>query len=123
MCVQMCALVGKSIPFDYRIVALLFITMKYRSRMEIVAVILQSAMKGATKTKLMYGAYLSYAQLKEYLAFVQERDLVAYEEGLQLYRLTPKGLHFLNVYDEVRDFVSLEGGKKATAMATTSPDF
>ena len=97
--------------------------MKYRSRMEIIAVILQAAMKGATKTKLMYGAYLSYAQLKEYLTFVQERDLVTYEEGLQLYRLTPKGLHFLNVYEEVRDFVSLEGGKKSTVMPTTTSEF
>ena len=91
--------------------------------MEIIAVILQAAMKGATKTKLMYGAYLSYAQLKEYLTFVQERDLVTYEEGLQLYRLTPKGLHFLNVYEEVRDFVSLEGGKKSTVIPTTTSDF
>ncbi|MDG7001528.1 MAG: hypothetical protein JRN15_20720 [Nitrososphaerota archaeon] len=97
--------------------------MKYRSRMEIIAVILQSAMKGATKTKLMYGAYLSYAQLKEYLTFVQERDLVTYEEGLQLYRLTPKGLHFLNVYEEVRDFVSLEGGRKSTVIPTTTSEF
>ena len=91
--------------------------------MEIIAVILQSAMKGATKTKLMYGAYLSYAQLKEYLTFVQERDLVTYEEGLQLYRLTPKGLHFLNVYEEVRDFVSLEGGRKSTVIPTTTSEF
>ncbi len=111
------------IPLNYKVDTLLLNTMKYRSRMEIIAVILQSAMKGATKTKLMYGAYLSYAQLKEYLAFVQERDLVTYEEGLQLYRLTPKGLHFLNVYEEVRDFVSLEGGKKSAAMTATSQDF
>lgn len=85
--------------------------MKYRSRVEIIAQILQSAMRGATKTKLMYDAYLSYEQLKEYLSFTQERDLLVYDEGLEVYRLTPKGLHFLNVYEEIKDVVSLEGNK------------
>ena len=94
--------------------------MKYRSRIDIVAMILQSAMRGATKTKLMYGAYLSYAQLKEYLTFVQERDLLTYEEGLQVYRLTPRGLHFLNVYEEVKDVVSLEGSKGAQRVNTAA---
>ena len=92
--------------------------MKYRSRIDIVAMVLQSAMRGATKTKLMYGAYLSYAQLKEYLSFVQEKDLLAYEDGLQVYRLTPRGLHFLNVYEEVKDIVSLEGNKTPQPLST-----
>src|SRR5487761_1498673 len=94
--------------------------MKYRSRIDIVAMILQSAMRGATKTKLMYGAYLSYAQLKEYLTFVQERDLLTYEEGLQVYRLTPRGLHFLNVYEEVKEAVSLEGSKGEQRLNTAA---
>lgn len=36
---------------------------KYRSRTEIVAMILDSANGGDTKTKIMYSAYLSYNQL------------------------------------------------------------
>jgi predicted transcriptional regulator len=39
--------------------------MKYRSRTEIVAMILEAANGGATKTKIMYRAFLSYEQLKE----------------------------------------------------------
>jgi len=39
--------------------------MKYRSRTEIVSRILDAANGGATKTKIMYKAFLSYAQLKE----------------------------------------------------------
>jgi predicted transcriptional regulator len=35
--------------------------MKYRSRTEIVAMILDAANGGATKTKIMYKAFLSYA--------------------------------------------------------------
>lgn len=93
------------------------IHMKYRSRMEIMEMFLRSAMKGATKTKLMYGAYLSYAQLKDYLAFALERGLMTYEKDFDLYRLTPKGLHFLNVYEEVSDYLSLDGKKTEVLLA------
>ena len=80
--------------------------MKYRSRTEIVEMILQAARAGATKTKIMYKAYLSYTQVKEYLSFLLENDLVRYEEGSQVYRITEKGLHFLQVYGEISDLVT-----------------
>ena len=51
--------------------------MKYRSRTEIVAMILEAANGGATKTKIMYKAFLSYAQLKEYLSVLIENDFPA----------------------------------------------
>jgi predicted transcriptional regulator len=85
---------------------------KYRSRTEIVAIILQSARTGATKTKIMYQAYLSYAQVKEYLRFLQENNLIKYEEGTQLFKITDKGRHFLNAYDEISDLVSLKVNEK-----------
>lgn len=80
--------------------------MKYRSRTEIVEMILQAARSGATKTKIMYKAYLSYTQVKEYLSFLLENGLIKYEEGSQLYRITEKGLHFLQVYGEISDLVT-----------------
>jgi predicted transcriptional regulator len=40
--------------------------MKYRNRTDIIAMILQAAMKGATKTRLIHSAYLSYAQVLVY---------------------------------------------------------
>jgi len=43
--------------------------MKYRSRNHIISEILDAANGGnATKTKLMYKAYLSFGQIKEYLS-------------------------------------------------------
>ena len=33
----------------------------------------------STKTKLMYGAFISYNQLKEYLALLTEKDLLRYD--------------------------------------------
>lgn len=80
--------------------------MKYRSRTEIVEMILQATRSGATKTKIMYKAYLSYTQVKEYLSFMLENELIKYEEGTQLYRVSEKGLHFLQVYGEISDLVT-----------------
>ncbi len=80
--------------------------MKYRSRTEIVSMILDSVTAGATKTKIMYKAYLSYTQLKEYLSYLTEKDLIRYEEGTQLYRITDKGRKFIHVYSEIDEMIS-----------------
>jgi len=77
--------------------------MKYRSRTDIVAMMLESSRAGATKTKIMYKAYLSYFQVVEYLKYLQENDLLAYEEGTQLYRPTEKGLRFLNMSNDLNE--------------------
>ena len=65
--------------------------MKYRSRMEIIRIILEITSNGATKTKIMYNAYLSYAQLCEYISFLVENKLINRAPGSELYRLTEKG--------------------------------
>ena len=80
--------------------------MKYRSRTEIIEMILQATRGGTTKTKIMYKAYLSYTQVKEYLSFMLENDMIIYEEGSHLYRTTEKGLHFLQVYSQISDIVT-----------------
>jgi predicted transcriptional regulator len=59
--------------------------------------ILESTRSGATKTKIMYNAYLSYTQLVGYLEYLQQNDLLEYEKGTHLYRPTEKGLKFLNL--------------------------
>ena len=66
--------------------------MKYRSRSDIIGLLLGAANGGgATKTKLMYTTYLSFNQLKEYLTLLDENDLIKYELG-QTYRTTGKGM-------------------------------
>jgi predicted transcriptional regulator len=42
----------------------------YRSRTEIAARILEAAMGGTTKTKIIYSVYLSYQQLGHYLTLL-----------------------------------------------------
>ena len=69
--------------------------MKNRSRTELASNILEAANGGSTKTKIMYKAFLSYAQLKEYLAMLVQNDLVAHNIENDIYRITNKGIRFL----------------------------
>lgn len=80
--------------------------MKYRSRTEIVAMILEASRVGATKTKIMYKAYLSYTQVKEYISFLQDNELLTYETGTQLYKISEKGYKFLRSYGEITELVT-----------------
>ncbi|MGA7368621.1 MAG: winged helix-turn-helix domain-containing protein [Nitrososphaeraceae archaeon] len=76
--------------------------MKYRSRTEIVGLILEAANGGgATKTKIMYKAFLSFAQLREYLTMLQESKLIEHESGNQTYRTTEKGMCLLQIYEKM----------------------
>ena len=71
------------------------IRMKYRSRTELASNILEAANGGATKTKIMYRAFLSYAQLKEYLAMLTQNGLIAHDVKGEMYRTTSNGIKFL----------------------------
>ena len=94
--------------------------MKYRSRTDIVAQILEAANEsdgGATKTKIMYKAYLSYAQLKEYLAVLVESGLLQVVENgsttnnnnnnsQTYYRTAEKGWQFLKLYNSIGELAN-----------------
>ena len=82
--------------------------MKYRSRTDIVGLILEAANGGATKTRIMYKAFLSYAQLKEYLTVLLQNDLLEYEEGRQFLRTTEKGIRFLQMYNQFDEMLFIE---------------
>ena len=79
--------------------------MKYRSRTEIVGNILDSANGGASKTKIMYKAYLSYNQLKEYLTILIENNLIEYLDGTKTFKTTEKGLFFLKIHNEIGELL------------------
>ena len=87
--------------------------MKYRSRTDIVGLILEAANGGgATKTKIMYKAFLSYAQLKEYLTVLLENGLLEYEEGRQFFRTTEKGVRLLQMYNQFDEMLSIDTQRK-----------
>ena len=79
--------------------------MKYRSRTEIVSMILEAANGGATKTRIMYKVFLSYAQLKEYLSVLIENNLLEYLEGVQTYKTTEKGFNLLKMHNEIGELL------------------
>jgi predicted transcriptional regulator len=95
--------------------------MKYRSRTDIIAVILQASANGATKTRLMYGAYLSYAQIKEYLEYLTERQMIAFEAGTRAYTLTDLGLRFLKAYHEISEISGTVSLKSAESPGLALP--
>ena len=79
--------------------------------MEIIDAILRTATPGATKTGILYGAYLSYSQLKVYLNMLEMRQLIRFDAQTGTYMITDKGLRFLNTFDEIRDIVSPREGE------------
>jgi predicted transcriptional regulator len=82
--------------------------MNYRSRTEIVAMMLETANGGATKIKIMYNAFLSYNQLKEYLSLLIENDLIEYRGGTKIFRTTEKGLYFLKMHNEIGELLQIK---------------
>lgn len=68
--------------------------------------ILQTANGGATKTRIMYGAYLSHEQMKEYLAAAIQNGLLEPVEVQHTLKTTTKGIRFVKVYEEIGDMVT-----------------
>ena len=81
--------------------------MRNRDRMDIISRILEAANgdDDATKTKIMYKAFLSYSQLKEYLTVLTEVDLLSYDEETRTFKTTEKGLRFLDTYNQLGDVI------------------
>jgi predicted transcriptional regulator len=79
--------------------------MKYRSRAEIISQILEIANDddGAAKTAIIYRAFLSYRQFKEYLTILTESNLLSYDQQAHVFKTTEKGLRFLNFYNQIGD--------------------
>ncbi len=79
--------------------------MKYRGRTEIVSNILDAANGRATKTKIMYSAFLSYTQLKDYLSILIENNLIECLEGNNTFKTTEKGLNVLKMHREMAELL------------------
>ena len=85
--------------------------MKYRSRTDIITAVLHAASGGATKTKIMYGAYLSYAQIREYLDFLLAKDLLRCDEA-GVYTLTENGMNLLHTFEGINQMIAVKSGSK-----------
>lgn len=74
------------------------------------AEILEVTLDGALKTQVMYRANLSFAQLNQYLKFMQELKLLETTKNTErtLYKTTTKGVRYLQSYRELRDLLKKE---------------
>ena len=77
--------------------------MKHRSKEEIAALVLEAIVNThrPTQTMIMYKAYLTHVQLKEFLASLMEKGLIEYHKLERIYTITEKGIHFLEVYNQL----------------------
>jgi predicted transcriptional regulator len=88
--------------------------MKYRDRTEITARILDVAQEGVLITKIMYAAFITHLQLKEYLLFLKENSLLQYDPHTKLYTTTEKGRRFLDSYKEMERLLYPTEAKMST---------
>jgi predicted transcriptional regulator len=94
--------------------------MRNRQKDEIMRDILHSAQGGAGITKIMFRAYLTHIQAKEYTkALIKsgllEQDL---ESGsLRQFRTTPKGVEYLGAVERMSDMLAIETRRAAKAGA------
>jgi predicted transcriptional regulator len=85
---------------------------KYRSRTDIAAAILQIVKDGAIKTHIMYRAFMSYPQLTEYLAMLQETGMLEFDGEQKLFITTAKGERFLHMHENLEKMFAKEDNPK-----------
>ncbi|MGB5090375.1 MAG: hypothetical protein E6L04_06730 [Thaumarchaeota archaeon] len=83
--------------------------MAYRSREEIFASILGTAGSGAgiTRSKIMFGSYLTYAQVLEYSKMLIERGLLEYDPINRTFKTTSSGFTFIQLHNEMNQMIKI----------------
>ena len=83
--------------------------MTYRSREEIFASILRTAGSGAyiTRSKIMFGSYLTYAQVVEYSKLLIQRGLLEYDAINRTFKTTPNGFTFIQLHEEISRMIKI----------------
>ena len=83
--------------------------MAYRSREEIFASILVTAGSGAgiTRSKIMFGSYLTYAQVLEYSKMLIERGLLEYDPINRTFKTTSSGFTFIQLHNEMNQMIKI----------------
>jgi predicted transcriptional regulator len=90
-------------------------TSRRRSNIEIIAEMLKVGENGAGKTRIMYGANMSYSQIQKYLGFLMNRgfiDRVKVGNPSVTYRVTDSGLKLLESITGVIDMLGWEDEEK-----------
>jgi predicted transcriptional regulator len=81
---------------------------KNRNTAEVYASLLRNAAReetGTGITKLMYTSFLSYRRTTVHLEALLRERLLEYDESTKLYKITPKGREFLEIYTKMAEIL------------------
>jgi predicted transcriptional regulator len=83
--------------------------MAYRTREEIFASILDIAGSGAgiTRSKIMFGSYLTYAQVVEYSKILIQRGLLEFDPINRIYKTAPSGFTYIKLQNELNQMIKI----------------
>ncbi|HKG72493.1 MAG TPA: winged helix-turn-helix domain-containing protein [Nitrososphaeraceae archaeon] len=81
--------------------------MKHRCKIVIIISLIVEAANagGATKTMILYSAFLSYNQLILLLKLLTESDLLSYDLNSRTFKTTENGLRFLEIYTRSKNTI------------------
>lgn len=86
---------------------------RYRSRIQIVADILEIARSGSRKTRIMYLGNLSFEVLQKYLDMLVNLGLIKFEsEDDRTYVATERGRQFLEDFHELEKYSEIVESKR-----------
>src|SRR5262245_3429980 len=94
--------------------------LRNRQKDEIMRDVLHSAQGGAGITKIMFHAYLTHSQAKEYIQMLMQNGLLQqdFESGtLRQFRTTPKGIEYLAAVERMSEMLSIETRRTAKSSA------
>ena len=77
----------------------------HRGELDIIADILSCTSQPINKTRIMYQANLSFAQLKVYIKRLKDYGLIEEKNSPITYRITEKGKKFLTIYSEIMEIL------------------
>jgi predicted transcriptional regulator len=90
--------------------------MHNRQKDEIMRDILHSAQGGTGITKIMFHAYLTHSQAKQYIRSLMKSGLLQEDlepASLGQFRTTPKGVEYLNAIERISDLLAIETKRSA----------
>jgi predicted transcriptional regulator len=84
--------------------------------MDIISLLLQVSLSEANATRkitrTMYNTLLNHPRLKEYWTALTEEGLLTYDDAIQSFKTTEKGLRFLEVFNRLDQLSRLEQQKE-----------
>lgn len=60
-----------------------------------------------SSSKIMYKAFLSYKQLKEYVPLLLQNELIKHGEKNRTFMITDNGMYYLEMYNNLPEFVGI----------------